>query len=263
MKERYLLASDYDRTLAHNGEVSERVVRAIEQFRAKGNVFGVVTGRDYIFSYNIFSKNGKFPFDVLVMATGAMACNSKGEILFSSDAENITLPSGKKLCEALVMRILELTSTPCGISLQTSRLDFHPELPFGGEISGRVYSPYSAAGEISLFVHANARCETPEDAERVSKILSSEFGEWINPVQNTTAIDMPPVNISKRVGVFKIAEHYGIGYDNTFVAGDANNDVEMLKSFHSFAMKAGVPAAIAAAECAANDIAEVIENIIK
>ena len=42
----YILASDFDGTLNHGG-ISQRSRDAIAAFRAAGNLFGIVTGRDY------------------------------------------------------------------------------------------------------------------------------------------------------------------------------------------------------------------------
>ena len=61
---KYILATDYDSTLYqyHKGGVSKEVVDAINEFRAKGNLFGVVTGRCFQWAYPAFKKDGLFPF---------------------------------------------------------------------------------------------------------------------------------------------------------------------------------------------------------
>ena len=52
----YILATDYDGTLSRGG-VSQRNKDAIERFRKAGNLFGVVTGRDY-YMYNTLVDAG-------------------------------------------------------------------------------------------------------------------------------------------------------------------------------------------------------------
>jgi len=54
-----IIATDYDGTLTIDG-IPPRVIEAIEKFRAEGNLFGVVTGRDKIGSYKAFAKEQRF-----------------------------------------------------------------------------------------------------------------------------------------------------------------------------------------------------------
>lgn len=56
-----VVASDYDGTL-HQGGISADVVEMIRRYRAAGNLFGVVTGRDYAGGFQMFRQENRFPF---------------------------------------------------------------------------------------------------------------------------------------------------------------------------------------------------------
>lgn len=45
---RYILTSDYDGTLVQNKKITEETILAINKFRSMGNLFGIVTGRDFV-----------------------------------------------------------------------------------------------------------------------------------------------------------------------------------------------------------------------
>ena len=55
-----IFATDYDGTLRMVDGISEDNIKAIEKFRSQGNLFGVVTGRDYTNGYKIFKKSNDF-----------------------------------------------------------------------------------------------------------------------------------------------------------------------------------------------------------
>ena len=59
--------------------------------------------------------------------------------------------------------------------------------------------------------------------------VTEHFGGALLPQQNTgTSIDITPPGISKAVGVQALADAMGIGLDAVMVAGDADNDLDML-----------------------------------
>ena len=65
--DRYILASDYDGTISKHGVTTEKTKKAIAEFCEKGNLFGIVTGRDYVNGYKAFKENAEFPFDFMIM----------------------------------------------------------------------------------------------------------------------------------------------------------------------------------------------------
>ncbi len=80
---KYLLASDYDGTLYRQGKIAEETIRAINNFRQLGNLFAVVTGRDYAGSFELFKSEQQLPFDFVIASNGAIAYDKDGNIHFA------------------------------------------------------------------------------------------------------------------------------------------------------------------------------------
>ena len=61
------------------------------------------------------------------------------------------------------------------------------------------------------------------------EVVREHFGDRILPQQNTgTSLDINPPGVNKAVGVQALADAMGLRLDEVMVAGDADNDFEML-----------------------------------
>ena len=136
---KYMLASDYDGTLCKNGVIAKEVIEAIDEFRLKGNIFGIVTGRDYVNGFEYFKKLGSFRFDFILANNGAAAYDADGSVYFSERINGKQLFGKSTLVCELVKQCMELTSNHCGISFEKSRYDFHPDYPLGGKTEKKNY----------------------------------------------------------------------------------------------------------------------------
>ena len=240
---KYILATDYDGTLRQNGEVSVKNREYIAKFRDKGNLFGVVSGRDFVYGYRQYKEKDDFPFDFVIMSGGAMACDGNGDLLFSKPIQNVNA------CK-LIARCLELTTTPSGISFEKSRLDFRP----GDSLDDIV--------GITQFISANALCDTEEYAGKVCEILKKEFA-GITPTQNGRCVDITAAGVDKSAGVALLAEIFDVEKENIWTSGDNYNDITMLETYHGCAMSGGVDMAKKAAEYVAGSVADVIKIIMQ
>lgn len=239
---KYILATDYDGTLRQDGEVSSENREYIDKFRAAGNLFGVVSGRDFTYGYMQYKKDA-FPFDFTIMSGGAMACDEDGNILFAEYIKNVSATK-------LISRCIELTGNSCGISFEKERLDFRP----GDNMD--------SVADITDFIIVNAVADTEEYAAEVCKILKKEF-VGINPTQNGRCIDITAEGVGKASGIAKLAEIFGVDKENIWTSGDNYNDITMLEKYHGCAMSGGVDAAKKAAENFCNSVADVIKMIIQ
>ena len=101
------------------------------------------------------------------------------------------------------------------------------------------------------------------------KAVQERFGDAVLPQQNTgTSLDINPPGVSKAVGVQALADAMGLTLDEVMVAGDADNDFEMLE-MGAFAVvpENGLPAAkeranYVTASNDANGIAAAIEKFV-
>ena len=259
---KYILASDYDGTLSQGGTISEETKEAIKKFRRLGHLFGVVTGRDYVKGFEVFKRENKFEFDFIIASNGSAAYDKDGNIYFAECIKDGRLYGKTTLAQNLIKRCLQLSSNPCGISFERARFDFHPDYLLGATVDNKTYTPLSVLEDVDEFVMANAACKTAEETVNTIKALKSEFGRYINPIQNGRCIDISPAGIDKSAGVERLAQCLGIPHENIWTAGDNFNDITMLKNFHGCAMANAVTDAIDVAEYVCNDVAEVIKIIL-
>ncbi|MBO5071287.1 MAG: HAD-IIB family hydrolase [Roseburia sp.] len=259
---RSVVASDYDGTL-NQGGISADTVEMIRKFQAEGNLFGIVTGRDYIGGFQMFQRENLFPFDFIISHNGAAAYDSEGNILFSQSVNGNMAWRGSTLVQELVKTCLEMTGDCCGVAFEKSKLNFHPDSLKGVEVDVSVYSPLSALQNVKEFNMANARCETEEQAAQVVGVLRVEFGDLLNPSQNGRHIDISPGGVDKCTGIARYAEIMNIPLSNVWTAGDNYNDISMLKRYHGCAMTSGVKAAAQAAEHICASVGDVIKIVLE
>lgn len=259
---KYMLAVDYDRTLFQDGEISKKTLAAIDEFRAGGNLFGIVSGRDYITGYETFKKENLFPFDFLLLKTGAMACGKNGEVLYEDTADGTEIRNGKPLVAALFERAFELGALFCTTSVGKERAYYYKDYPEGLDREYRTPHPHSELFDICEFGLVSVICEDNVSGTYITKKLCEEFGDLLNPLQNNIAIDISPAGIDKATGIRKYAEMMNIPYENIRVAGDNYNDLAMLEAYKSCAMSGGVEAAKKAADCVCDTVGDYIELIL-
>ncbi len=258
-----IIATDYDGTLTIDG-IPPRVIDAIARFRAEGNLFGVVTGRDKIGCYHAFAKDKRFGYDFILAFNGAMGLDADGNVLYDSPIRGDQPYGGTTLARALVYRVCELTGQFCGISFGDTRMDIHPDHPEGGKKLWVGLTPFDdierdVFAKMDTFAMLNTACENEEICTRVTAQLLEEFGDYVFPQQNGTCIDIPIRGMDKGEGIAKYAALMGVDQNNIFTAGDNYNDLPMLRRYHGCAMASGVQAAKDVSEFICRDIAEVVE----
>lgn len=261
-----LLATDFDGTLCHRYSpdaypATVEVLDAIRAFRDDGGLFGVVTGRDWRWSWYELKQNGKLDFDYIIALDGAQVYDRDGNLIMESTADGNTDIGGTTLARALAQRCWELVGDYFSLIRGTERYQFSAHLPDGGEEDGDTFSPHAMLDSIGTFHMAGAVGEAGSSTADAAEILLREFGAYVNPLPNGRCLDIPPAGIDKGSAVAKYAEWANVPADDVWTAGDNYNDLAMLIPFHGCAMANGVQAAKDAAEYVCRDLAEVIMHI--
>lgn len=237
MKDNKLLfASDFDHTLSQYPHgVRKETVEAIQEFRKKGNIFGIITGRNYATASYILNDCGYF-CDFIMCMTGAYAMDGDGKMIFEYNGDGAVLPE-----------ILKMLHSESGLYLsfsdRTFTYDFDVENPVdwdSGEI-GKILAREN-------FTQINTKFEPIEKAVEVKERLIKLYGDKVNPQMNGSCLDIPPAGVTKAGAVGRMAKYFGVADGNIFTAGDNNNDVPMLEAFHGYSVPHGTDAAKAAAE---------------
>ena len=260
---KYILASDYDGTLNQDGRITEETIEAINRFRRMGNLFGIVSGRDYVYGFEYFKRNNVFPFDFVIASGGACAYDKDGNIYFAQKVNGMLSFGESTLAQELINQCLQLTSNPCGMSFDKTRYDFHPEYPLGAKVGDTQYAALSVLKNVDEFVLSNAVCDTVEQATEVTAILKKKFGYYVNPMQNGRCIDISPAGVDKATGIACLADRLGIPYEDVWTAGDNFNDMPMIEKYHGCAMVGGVDELRKVSEYICDSVADVIKIILE
>ncbi len=244
-----IIASDYDGTLNHGG-IDEIKRDAIKRWRKAGNLFGVVSGRGARDLLEIPKRNN-FECDFLLGCNGAVIIRPDGTVLAESRCD-------ASLAKPLLNFIFDLgcrwaavqTGFKCVIDLDDNErledeftLETLPEIPYFNQI--------------------NTILPDFETAEKVTSAIKSEFGKYLNPLQNGRCIDIVSADMNKARGLYKFLELVGAGHDDLITVGDNINDMHMIAEFRSYAMENAVQAVKNMANYEISGITELIERELK
>ena len=257
---KYIIATDYDGTFYqyHEGGITDEVRNKISQFRKKGNLFGVVTGRSYVWAYPIFKQQNLFEFDYIISDNGAQCVDKDGNFVFShkiqaykgfaGDYMNMVFTRGEGLEEI-------------GICLEKERYYFSPEFPEGKDYLNS-HKDIEKLNELCEFVMVNVVCVDDDSAEKLRKVIADEFGEILSPARNGRCLDITAVGVNKASGIKSYAEIMGVEDDNIYTAGDNYNDMVMIEAFHGCAVENAVPELKEKAEFVVKNVGEIIKMIL-
>ena len=79
-------ASDYDGTLLRGGKIDEETLQAVKKWRAAGNKFGVISGRDYGMLVPQLRAFG-LEFDYTVCNNGGIIRDAAENVRFQAEIE--------------------------------------------------------------------------------------------------------------------------------------------------------------------------------
>lgn len=242
-----IIASDYDGTLNHGG-IDDKKRAAIKKWRDAGNVFAIVSGRGPDDAFDIIEKD-KLEIDYFVANNGAIILNSEGErasdIRCSGD---LALPVIKLLFECGCTRAHVQTDFPC--SVYNSKADCNE----AGAYNPEDVPPIPYFNQISTFL------PDYETAKKVTAGVKEKFGEFVNPLQNGTCIDIVRADIDKAKGIYLLLDILSAKHDDIIAVGDNINDRAMIEEFRSYAMDNGIEIIKELADNTVSSVTELIEK---
>ncbi len=252
-----ILCSDFDGTLTHGG-LDEKKYNDIREWRAKGNKFGIISGRGATFYDYLKTAHPDLELDFLAMCNGAMILDKDGSLLFRAVCKELPF---RVLADALFEAGCPYFNV-CGANdnwkqvLSVSRKAEHLPSYATPENSTLIDSIF----EIEQFSQICAVQTTPEKAAFLAEELRQTYSAWINPMQNEDCIDIPPHGIGKAKTVWYVMEHFGAAYDDMITVGDNMNDADMIREFHSYAMESGMDAIKSLANGIVSDVTEILQS---
>ncbi len=241
-----IIASDYDGTLNHGG-IDDAKRAAVAQWQKKGNLFVVVTGRDKCFCPEMKEDSG-------IHMDYYLACN--GAVILDRDFRPV---AETRYDKAVIVPLLEyLFALGC---------------PWGNVCGDKTYRIYNDADEdfpaqaatiadakaISYCNQISTALPTFEESAYVAAAVKEKFGDFVNPLQNGTCLDIVPVGMDKAQGIYRLLSLCGGTYEDVITVGDNVNDLAMLKEFRSYAMENGVDAVKQVADKITPGVTELIK----
>lgn len=202
-----VLVSDFDGTLLTTRKQLIQNNQAVQEFRKKGNLFIIATGRNFT-SIMKEIKQISLEFDYLICNDGAMILNQNGtclEISFlSSDCQK---------------KIIELFSKfPYQMNWYFDD-GFHyvkKEI----KTANRVIIKFEDLGQAKQVLETVQK-EIPQLDGYISR-------NWVNIMDK---------NINKSIAIHKLKELASIAEDDIYTIGDNANDQKMLEEYHGYVIE--------------------------
>lgn len=242
-----IIGSDYDGTLNHNG-IDDKKKKAIENWRSKGNIFALISGRGPESVLEIYNEK-QFPCDFLIADNGAVIMKTDGTVISDIRCDkSLTVP---------LLKLLFENGCPWG-HIQTSfscRIYKNPEDCVDDDEFTLENMP-----EIPYFNQISTFLPDFETAAEVTACIKENFGDKLNPLQNGVCIDIVRADMNKARGLYILMEHLGAKYEDIIAVGDNINDSDMIKEFRSYAMENGVDVIKELADFVTSGITELIEK---
>ena len=233
-----ILASDYDGTLKQYSEkekkstVEKRYTEAIDAFRKKGNLFGIVTGRSKGMISPELEKYG-IETDFLIAQNGSAIWDWEFQLLHMCE---ISRDIADELAEVMKQKKVvcfgaaDLESS--GV-LYDNGQDIEDLEKEKLQIEKLTEEAFQQMTVISFFI----KNESDAAAELLAKELIPLFDGRLSFHCNKDVIDVTAYGVSKETGVRWVEDHYHP--DKIAVIGDALNDLSMISAYHGYYITSG------------------------
>ena len=209
---RKLLVSDYDQTFYINDEDIEKNKIAVNEFRKKGNIFVIATGRSYA---DFMKKKNQYNIecDYLIINHGATILDKKDNIIFNEKIPNEILDSLK-----FDLHIENSERNFC-CSILESRVDF----------------------EYKNLTKIHVKYNDLEYSNKILKKLEEKYNSFLNSyLVSGNSIEIISKNANKSKVIKLLSKKIEIGQEKIYTIGDGYSDIEMVKDYNGYAMKESV-----------------------
>lgn len=200
-----ILASDFDNTIYYedNSEKNQKNFDAIRKFVSYGNIFCIITGRNFTSLKQILSKYN-VPYSYLVCEDGAKIFNNMDYCI------NTTLLSRNE-----ITKIEEI--------LKQEQCDYYLD------------DGYNKTEYLDDCVKVVVKCDDKEEQQRIVNVVKKQIDVHIYASRHHVNIIHKSVN--KKHALKTLMNIEELDYHLLHVIGDNDNDYEMLKEFDGAVIK--------------------------
>lgn len=229
-----IFVSDYDQTFYLNDEDIEKNKIAINEFRKKGNIFVIATGRSY-FDFQNKVDEYNLNYDYVIINHGATILDKNNNILINFPIKNEIIPHIKNDLQ------LEKSIKGFCCSELESRVDFNHK----------------------SLTKINVRYNSKEEAMKINDNINAKYFEFVNSYYvtiNSLEIISNKTNKSKAIDL--LINKLKLSKENVYTIGDGYSDIEMVKNFNGYAMKKSVDELKKVAKKEYDSVSELINEIM-
>lgn len=200
-----ILASDFDETIYYldNNEQNKKNIEAINKFVEKGNIFCIVTGRNYTDLKELIEVN-KIPYNYLVCEDGAKLFDKNDNCLAT-----------KKLSPKTIKELRKI--------LNTLKCNYHLD------------NGYNETEDETDVVKIVIKCTDEETKNKIVNQIKKKADVHIYASRFHVNIINKFVN--KKYGLKKLIELENLDTTSLYTIGDNDNDYEMLQQFNGGVIK--------------------------
>lgn len=248
-----ILACDYDGTLNVGGVVSEENLKAIEKWRAAGNLFGMVSGR-YLRYLREFMAKDDVPYDFLIGNNGAVISDETGR---ASECIGIPLHT----VEQLLCKIRGYQPRHISVSFGEGSVLVTPESKIYMQ-DGALVIDQARMIEVTQ-LHANF--SEDDKATRLRDDCQAAFGDKVQCIMpGIYGIDYVSVHAGKAVGLRRLMQLRDLHPEIILTVGDGDNDLAMLTApdFCGYAMQSSMPVVLQRVSRRTESVAALIEKYL-
>ena len=200
-----ILASDFDETIffLDNEEKNKRNIEAIKKFISKGNIFCIITGRNYS-DLKYYLTKYDIPYSYLICEDGAKIFNNVDYCL-----ETVLLNPND------IKKIIPV--------LEENKSDFYLD------------DGYNKTNNYNDCVKVVINSKDEIEKKRIVDLLKNKGSYHI--YASRTHVNIINNTVNKEKALKKLFNIENLDYNLLHVIGDNENDYEMLKNFHGVVMK--------------------------
>lgn len=254
--ESMIVVSDFDNTLYPHANIPQfqANLNMVQKFRQSGNLFCLASGRNISSLTRIWPEYEQY-LDYIILENGATCLNNDGKLLFQYSIEKGIAQS---ICQTIsdnfpnstafvyYYKAKEWPNLDCDV---TKLRCWAADSMVGEKILQNVKSEYSDLVQLFLEKHA-----------QITSV------DWIiEPTRYHAFIDIMSIEAGKANAIKRLdSSSFSKLATRTITIGDDTNDIDMLKRYDGYAVKAAVPEVIASIKPGhiVNSVAELLQSIM-
>ena len=227
-----IAASDYDGTLFRKRTISDETIQGVRAWRAAGNKFGMVSGRDYGMLIPQLKHYG-VGYDFAICNNGGIIRDETGKVIYQANIDSQILRDISQeppvrnsfhfAFSAKDVTYLCHESEGSWIKREAKEWDF-PII----KIEETDIINLKGIHQFSLGF------KKAEEAAECAESLNKTFGKKICAYPNACSVDITPVGVSKRQGLEHLMKAMNWNDFEIYVIGDEVNDLPMIKAFNGY-----------------------------